>query len=203
MIKNIVFDFGDIFINLDKEATFKKLAKLGVDKITDAMVVIAHQYEKGEISTDDFIDFFHEKYKISRLDLVDAWNAILLDFPEHRFQFLKELVSSKKHRLFLLSNTNDLHIKWIQNDWGAELYQDFKNCFERFYLSHEIHFRKPNTDIYDFVLRENRLKAEETFFIDDTVENTLAAEELGIKTWNLMPGKEDVVNLLKRKEFSS
>ncbi len=203
MIKNIVFDFGDIFINLDKEATFKKLAKLGVDKITDAMLVIAHQYEKGEISTDDFIDFFHEKYKISRLDLVDAWNAILLDFPEHRFQFLKELVSSKKHRLFLLSNTNDLHIKWIQNDWGAELYQDFKNCFERFYLSHEIHFRKPNTDIYDFVLRENRLKAEETFFIDDTVENTLAAEELGIKTWNLMPGKEDVVNLLKRKEFSS
>jgi len=203
MIKNIVFDFGDIFINLDKEATFKKLAKLGVDKITDAMVVIAHQYEKGEISTDDFIDFFHEKYKISRLDLVDAWNAILLDFPEHRLRFLKELVSSKKYRLFLLSNTNDLHIKWIQNDWGVQLYQDFKNCFERFYLSHEIHFRKPNTDIYDFVLRENRLKAEETFFIDDTVENTLAAEELGIKTWNLIPGKDDVVNLLKRKEFSS
>jgi len=203
MIKNIVFDFGDIFINLDKEATFKKLAKLGVDKITDAMVVIAHQYEKGEISTDDFIDFFHEKYKISRLDLVDAWNAILLDFPEHRLRFLKELVSSKKYRLFLLSNTNDLHIKWIQNDWGVQLYQDFKNCFERFYLSHEIHFRKPNTDIYDFVLRENRLKAEETFFIDDTVENTMAAEELGIKTWNLIPGKEDVVNLLKRKEFSS
>lgn len=202
MIKNIVFDFGDIFINLDKEATFKELTKLGVDQITDAMLAIAHQYEKGEISTDCFIDFFYENLKINKPDLVRAWNAILLGFPKHRLQFLKELVSSKRYRLFLLSNTNELHIKWIQDDWGIELYSEFKKCFEQFYLSHEIHFRKPNTDIYEFVLKENTLKAEETFFIDDTLENTLAAEELGIKTWNLIPGKEDVVNLLTRKEFS-
>ncbi len=202
MIKNIVFDFGDVFINLDKEATFKKLAKLGVDQITDDMLGIAHQYEKGEISTDDFIDFFHEKFKINTSDLVGAWNAILLGFPKHRLQFLKELFSSKKYRLFLLSNTNDLHIKWIQNNWGSELYSEFKNCFEQFYLSHEIHLRKPNTDIYEFVLKENKLNPEETFFIDDTLENTLAAEKLGIKTWNLIPGKEDVVDLLTRREFS-
>jgi FMN phosphatase YigB (HAD superfamily) len=94
-----------------------------------------------------------------------------------------------------------MHIKWIQNDWGSELYEAFKSCFEQFYLSHEIHFRKPNLDIYQFVLQENKLKAEETFFIDDTLENTMAAEKLGIQTWNLIPGKEDVVDLLTRKEF--
>ena len=202
MIKNIVFDFGDIFINLDKEATFNELSRLGVDQVTDAMLAIAHQYEKGEISTDDFIGFFHDNFKITKTDLVGAWNAILLGFPKHRLQFLEQLVSSKKYRLFLLSNTNDLHIKWIQNNWGIELYSEFKNCFEQFYLSHEIHFRKPNTDIYEFVLKENTLKAEETFFIDDVLENTLAAEKLGIKTWNLIPGKEEVVDLLTRKEFS-
>ncbi len=202
MIKNIVFDFGDIFINLDKEATFKEMAKLGVDIITDEMMAVAHQYEKGEISTNDFIDFFHHKFKINKSDLICAWNSILLDFPKHRLQFLKELVASNKYRLFLLSNTNDLHIKWIQNSWGIALYNEFRNCFEQFYLSHEIHFRKPNIDIYEFVLKENKLKAEETFFIDDTLENTVAAEKLGIQTWNLTPGKEDVVNLITRKEFN-
>ena len=202
MIKNIVFDFGDIFINLDKEATFKELAKLGVNQITDEMMLVAHQYEKGEISSNDFIDFFHDKFAIEKTNLVNAWNAILLDFPKHRLEFLKELVANKKYRLFLLSNTNEMHINWIQNDWGSVLYKEFKSCFEQFYLSHEIGFRKPNADIYEFVLKENDLLASETFFIDDTLENTIAAENLGIKTWNLIPGKEDVVELLIKKEFN-
>ena len=202
MIKNIVFDFGDIFINLDKEATFKELAKLGVHQITEEMMSIVHQYEKGEVSTSDFIEFFHNKFTVDKPDLVSAWNAILLDFPQHRLVFLKALASSKKYRLFLLSNTNEMHIKWIEEDWGSELYAEFKNCFEQFYLSHEIGFRKPNADIYSFVLQENNLLAKETFFIDDTIENTEAADRLCIKTWNLIPGKEDVVNLLTKKEFN-
>ncbi len=202
MIRNIVFDFGDVFINLDKEATYRELANLGIDQVTDEMLAIAHQYEKGEISTDCFIDFFHENFETSRPGLVRAWNAILLDFPKHRFQFLKELVASNRYRLFLLSNTNELHIQWIQNDWGAKLYQEFKNCFEQFYLSHEIHFRKPNADIYEFVLEENKLNAKETFFIDDTLENTITAEKLGIKVWNINPQKEDVTTLLTKKEFN-
>jgi len=70
-------------------------------------------------------------------------------------------------------------------------------------LSHEIHLRKPNTDIYEFVLEENQLIPEETFFIDDTEENTRTAEKLGIKIWNLIPGEEDIVDLLTRKEFKA
>jgi len=202
MIKNIVFDFGDIFINLNKEATFKELAKLGIDQITEEMMAVAHQYVKGELSTDNFVLFFHEKFDITKEDLVFAWNAILLDFPTHRLQFLKELVVSKKYRLFLLSNTNEMHIKWIQKELGIDLYEEFKSCFEQFYLSYEIRLRKPNSAIYDFVFQENNLKAAETFFVDDTKENTKAAENLGIQTWNLIPGKEDIVDVLTKKEFN-
>tara|TARA_R110002124_G_scaffold280443_1_gene453700 strand:- start:150 stop:761 length:612 start_codon:yes stop_codon:yes gene_type:complete len=201
MIKNIIFDFGDIFINLHKEATFIELTKLGVDKISEEMMAIAYQYEKGEISTNDFVNYFHDAFKISKEDLILAWNSILLDFPIHRLQFLKQLSVSKKYRLFLLSNTNKMHIKWIQNDWGEKRYNEFKNCFEQFYLSHEINMRKPNLAIFEFVLQENNLKASETFFIDDLKENTDAAKELGIQTWNLIPGKEDIVDLLIRKEL--
>ena len=201
MIKNIIFDFGDVFINLDKPATYRELAKLGITEISDKMMKIYYQYEMGLISTDEFVGFFHQQFQISKENLIRSWNAILLDFPKHRLQFLKELATSKKYRLFLLSNTNDLHISWIKNDWGIELYSEFKNCFEQFYLSHEIHFRKPKCRYFEFVLRENSLKASETIFIDDTKENTDTAKELGIFVWNNNPQTEDVVDLLNRKEF--
>ncbi|QOD60820.1 HAD family phosphatase [Polaribacter haliotis] len=200
MIKNIIFDFGDIFINLDKMATFKAMAELGVSNITEEMMQIYHQYEKGFMSTEDFIKFFHNKFNIPKTDLVNAWNAVLLDFPKERLSFLQELSASKKYRLFLLSNTNDLHIKWVQNSLGVQFYNDFKNAFEQFYLSHEINFRKPDTNIYEFVLNENSLKAEETLFVDDLEENTNSASQLGIHTWNLTPGVDDVTELFEKNK---
>ena len=202
MIKNIIFDFGDIFINLDKEATYKELAKLGITEISPEMMKVYHQYEMGLISTDEFTSFFNKTWGIPKDKLIDAWNAILLDFPQRRLDFLKDLAQSKKYHLFLLSNTNELHIDWIKNDVGDEFFREFESCFEQFYLSHEIHFRKPNADIYEFVLNENDLVAEETLFIDDTKENTDAANELGIQVWNLIPNKEDVVNLFEREELA-
>lgn len=203
MIKNIIFDFGDVFINLNKEATFNELAKLGITNITESMMQEYYKYEMGLISTDEFVSYFHKEFNINKEDLIRSWNAILLDFPKHRLSFIKELAASKKYRLFLLSNTNDLHISWIQNDWGSALYNEFKNCFEQFYLSHEINLRKPNANIFEFVLTQNNLKANETFFIDDTSENTEAANKLGIHVWNNCPESEDVVDLLTRKEFTT
>ena len=198
MIKNIIFDFGDIFINLDKHATYREMDELGVSEISDKMIAVYHQYEKGLMTTDDFINFYHDKFGIKKEDLINAWNAILLDFPKERLGFLKEISASKKYRLFLLSNTNDLHIKWVQNSVGEVFYQEFKNSFEQFYLSHEINFRKPDSEIYEFVLNENNLIADETLFVDDLKENTDSARKLGIHVWNLIPKKEDVTELLTK-----
>ncbi|MBT3547408.1 MAG: HAD-IA family hydrolase [Flavobacterium sp.] len=203
MIKNIVFDFGDVFINLDKEATFDQLRALGVTNFSIEMIEVAKQYEIGKISTQQFVDTSKLMFPtISEIEFKNAWNAILKDFPLHRLHFLRKLADSKKYRIFLLSNTNSLHISWIQKTWGSKLYSEFKKCFEKFYLSHEIHLRKPNEDIYKFVLNTNRLVPEETFFIDDTEENTITASTLGIKVWNINPTCEDVVDLFSQKEFS-
>ena len=203
MIKNIVFDFGDVFINLDKEATFDQLRALGVTNFSVEMIEVAKQYEIGKISTQQFVDTFKLMFPaISEIEFKNAWNAILKDFPLQRLDFLRSLADSKKYRIFLLSNTNSLHISWIQKNWGSELYSEFKKCFEKFYLSHEIHLRKPNEDIYKFVFNTNRLVPEETFFIDDTEENTITASTLGIKVWNINPTCEDVVDLFSQKEFS-
>lgn len=201
MIKNIIFDFGDIFINLDKQATYRELKKLGVPHISDEMTIVARQYEKGIISTQEFTNFFSSQLGVSVSELIVAWNSILLNFPRERFLFLKELYESKKYRLFLLSNTNELHISWIQQNWGFNKYMEFKNCFEKFYLSHEIKLRKPNKEIYEFALKENNLIAEETLFIDDLEENTAAASALGVHVWNLIPNQEDVSQLFIKKQY--
>jgi FMN phosphatase YigB (HAD superfamily) len=198
MIKNIVFDFGDIFINLDKKGFATALKKLGISQESNEMLPILQQYEMGLISTEKFLLFFEEKLNVSQISLIKAWNSILLDLPQNRLNFIQELANSKKYRLFLLSNTNDLHISWIKNNWGMALYKAFKICFEQFYLSHEINLRKPNNNIYEFVLNTNNLVAEETLFIDDTEENTIAAKALGIHIWNLKPGKEDVLELFTK-----
>jgi FMN phosphatase YigB (HAD superfamily) len=201
MIKNIIFDFGDIFINLDKKATYKAMADLGVAEISDEMINVYHQYEKGLMSTAHFIDFYNAKFGIPKPALVAAWNAILLDFPKKRLDFLKEIAASKKYRLFLLSNTNALHIKWVQNSLGEQFYNEFKDCFEQFYLSHEINFRKPDSEIYEFVLNENNLVAQETLFVDDLKENTEQAHKLGIHVWNLIPEKEEVTSLFIKNKI--
>ncbi|MGK0307381.1 MAG: FMN phosphatase YigB (HAD superfamily) [Urechidicola sp.] len=198
MIKNIVFDFGDIFINLDNKLFAEELQKIHISQESEEMLPILQQYEMGLVSTDEFFAFFEERLSVSQDKLKKAWNSILLDFPKERLRFIQNLSESKKYRLFLLSNTNDLHISWIQKNWGMEQYNAFKICFEQFYLSHEINLRKPNNNIYEFVLTTNDLAPKETLFIDDTKENTDAAKALGMHIWNLKPGKEDVLELLTK-----
>ena len=201
MIKNIIFDFGDIFINLDKPATIREFTKkFGAFDVTPEMDHINKEYEKGLVTSKEFVDYYLRYFPtLSKEDIINAWNAILLDFPEYRLEFIEKLAAEKKYRLFLLSNTNDIHIKYVEKTMLPERYQRFKKCFEQFYLSHEINFRKPDSDIYDFVLNQNNLVPEESLFIDDTEENTISASKLGINTWNLIPNKDEITNLFKQK----
>ncbi|SHK27676.1 putative hydrolase of the HAD superfamily [Maribacter aquivivus] len=197
MIKNIIFDFGDIFINLDKQAPLLEMAKFGFTELTPELDTIFKKYEMGLMESDEFINRLQAIFTNATKDQIkDAWNSIILDFPEDRLTFIEKLKNDNQYRLFLLSNTNDLHIDKVKESMGLERFNRFKNCFEVFYLSQEMYMRKPNADIYEFVLSENELNANETFFLDDTKENTDAASKLGIHCWNLQVGKEDVLETL-------
>jgi len=196
MINTLIFDFGDVFINLDKPAIERSMNKLGISTITNEMLEIAMNYEKGLISTDVFITSFTKKFPmISNKEFTIAWNSIILDFPEHRLTFIEHLASLKKYKLILLSNTNELHIEQVIENMSLDRYLRFKNCFDQFYLSHEIKLRKPDHSIYEFVLIKNNLISKNCFFIDDTKENTDAASILGIRAWNNNPKNEDVIDL--------
>jgi len=129
---------------------------------------------------------------------VESWNSMLLDFPEYRFRFIKKLAEEKNYKLILLSNTNENHIEYIKKQ--VPFFEKFKDCFDAFYLSQEMGMRKPDPEIFEFVLEENNLKAEDCLFIDDTSENTKTADILGFHTWNIEPTREDVIDLFTTKK---
>tara|TARA_R110000751_G_scaffold7805_2_gene31425 strand:+ start:6550 stop:7161 length:612 start_codon:yes stop_codon:yes gene_type:complete len=200
MIKTLIFDFGDVFINLDKEGAMTNALELfDVDELSEEIVAFNSFYEQGLIDTNEFIDFYMGNFpKLSKQQIVEAWNYIICDFPVKRLEFIQQLAKDKKYNLILLSNTNELHIDCIKNH--VSFYDEFKNAFDKFYLSHEIQLRKPNKDIFQFVLNENNLKPEECLFIDDTSENTETASNLGINVWNNNPKTEDIIDLFTIKK---
>lgn len=199
MIKAIIFDFGDVFINLDIEGFTQNAFKhFKISEFSEEMIAFNSFYEQGLISTEEFLEFYVENFpKLSEEDLIDIWNYMLKDFPKHRLDFIKELKESSKYKLILLSNTNELHIDWIKKN--VSFYEEFKNCFDAFYLSHEIQLRKPDRDIFEFVLNENNLNAKACFFVDDNQDNIKSAQSLGINTWHINPKTEDITSLFKVK----
>lgn len=198
MIKTLIFDFGDIFVNLDKPATYRELEKHGIKELPEGIRHKNLEYEKGLISSEEFINSYKTEFDLEPDQIINSWNAILINFPEYRFNFIRKLSEEKKYQLILLSNTNEIHIDWIIKN--VPFFENFKNCFDAFYLSHEINLRKPDANIYEFVLEKHNLSPETCLFIDDTKENTEAASAMGIQTWNLNPSKEDIINLFTIKK---
>jgi FMN phosphatase YigB (HAD superfamily) len=198
MINAIIFDFGDVFINLDTQATRNAFQKLGLSQWNEDLDHLNIQFETGQISREDFLLGIQKHIPNASInEILEAWNAILLDFPLYRLEFLQML--SKKYRLFLLSNTDAIHIETFEQKSGISFYSDFYQCFEKVHFSFEVGMRKPNHDIFNYVLNKHELSAKRTLFIDDKKENTDAALELGFQVWNLQVGKEDVVDLFDKE----
>lgn len=195
MIKTLIFDFGNVFLNLDLEKGLNdSLKHFNIDNFTEDMLAQNHLYEKGLISTEAFLEYYSNCFpNISKSTLIELWNSILKDFPEYRLKFLQKLASEKNYKLILLSNTNELHIEWVKSN--IPCYETFKKCFDAFYLSHEIGFRKPDNSIFEFVLEDNQVKANECLFIDDTKDHIISASKLGIHTWNINPKTDDITDL--------
>lgn len=207
MIRNIIFDLGGVLLNLDMEKTRRAFIELGMENFdehfTQAKQTGAFDlFDCGKISPADFRDELkkHLPKEVGDEAIDRAWNAMLLDLPVERLELLKRL--SKKYRLFLLSNTNEIHITafsaYLKNTFG---FSDFSDYFEKHYYSCRIGLRKPNADIFEFVLRENGLNADETIFIDDSSQHVIGAKACGIQSFLLQP-QEDVIQLLERNGLS-
>jgi HAD superfamily hydrolase (TIGR01509 family) len=201
-IKNIIFDLGGVIINLDIPKTiseFNKLSNQPFESIYNQLqqTPVFDLFDKGQITEKDF---FVELKKALQNDVTDeellfAWNAMLLDFPKHRLELLSKL--KPNYRLFLLSNTNESHVLEFEKTlFVSHGYQNLEPFFEKVYYSCRMNQRKPNADIFESVLNENNLIAEETLFIDDSPQHVEGALTLGVKA-RLLEKNNEVEDLLK------
>lgn len=188
-IKNIIFDLGDVILNIDVPVASKSFAELSGREQAEILELFSQnalfrQFETGELDEAGFRNYVRKILDFSDLsdEAIDtAWNSLLLDLPPERVELLQKL--AKNYRLFLLSNTSSIHItpvnKILQASTGVEKLEDL---FETVFLSYEMGLMKPDPKIYQKVLEQAGLEAEETLFLDDNLANIEAASKLGIDT---------------------
>ena len=193
-IKNIIFDLGGVILNIDLRKTQDAFTSLGVKNIQEVFRMghidsFFKSYEVGAISDTQFIDSIQKMagIQVAPEIVVDAWNALLLDFPPERINFLKGL--KNKYRLFLLSNTSALHHVRFHEMFNQEFGGSLDDLFDKAYYSHIIRIHKPETAAYKLIVDENALIADETLFIDDSAANVEGAERAGLKGLHLANGK--------------
>lgn len=200
-VKNIIFDFGGIIINIDYVLTIKAFQNLGIANFAEIFTQaqqtdVFDRLDKGEITPQAFRDkvrAYAPSLGLTDKQIDDAWNAMLLDMPMERLKVLSAL--KPNYRMFLLSNTNEIHVDYFSETINRAVGKnDLSDYFEKIYYSNEIGMRKPNADIFEFVLRENGLNAGETLFIDDSVQHIEGARRLGIHAYHLTNG-ETINNL--------
>ena len=201
-IKSIIFDLGAVLLNISYQKTIEEFDKLGIKNSSTfyskkLQTNIFNLLETGEISESDFIKEIQKHCTEStNTQILYAWNAMLLDLPLHRVKLLKQL--KKDFNLYLLSNTNSIHITEFENKIGRKQYKEFYQLFDKVYYSHKIGHRKPNAEAFQLIIEENNLIAEEILFIDDSPQHIEGAKKLGIKTYHLLDD-EDVITLFPDK----
>jgi epoxide hydrolase-like predicted phosphatase len=195
-IKNLIFDFGGVLINLDRTACREAFEKLGIESIHESVLddyrqkELYMQLESGNISA---AAFRASMRRLSDQDLTDqqiddAWVSILGDIPDYKLDWLLEL--RKQYHILLLSNTNSIHWQWSEQNRFHYKGHKVDDFFDRIYLSYELHMQKPDVEIFKFVLQDSMITPESTFFIDDSPANCKAAESLGIQTYCCPAGSD-------------
>lgn len=189
-IKNIIFDFGGVLLDLYIDKTYIQLSDLlGRDMELNALppdiINTLNAFEKGTMRFETFL------WNLQRLStrktpqpraVINAWNAMLGGWQTSKLDLLENL--KDKYSLYLLSNTNETHLDWVYKDLKSNhQIEDFDTrFFKKTYYSHLVGMRKPDSDIFEFVVNDAKINPSDTLFIDDNEDNINTAKKLGINT---------------------
>ncbi|RTQ44905.1 HAD family phosphatase [Hymenobacter gummosus] len=195
-LPNLLFDFGGVIINIDYDRTLaamRALSRVGstIEFTQAAQSTLFDELETGRISPAAFRQGLRTHYDLSHAtdaELDAAWNAMLLDVPLERLEYLREL-RRQGYRTALLSNTNSIHIQVIDEMLRREygLANGIAEVIDRVFYSQQVGLRKPGREIFEHVLRELDWRPEETLFVEDSIQHIRTAEALGIHTLFLAP----------------
>ena len=185
--KALLFDLGNVLFEIDIPLCSKNVFSLLDPNVDRAEFKLAFKekneaLETGELSKAVFINFLlrHSKKGVQALDVILAWNSMLIGMPFHHFDLLKKL--KRKYRIYLLSNINAFHhprfLEMIAEDHGII---DFDSYFDRCFYSHKIGRRKPDISTFEYVFSQIQTKPDEILYLDDTTDHLKSAASLGVQ----------------------
>jgi putative hydrolase of the HAD superfamily len=186
--KAVIFDFGNVIINIEFQRIYQTFSKLTskpiayIEKrITEEQIF--RRYESGQYTDEEFREIIRQTlcFALSDKEVDTAWNAILLDIPTERIDLINNI--RKKYPVYLLSNTNNIHIS-ASNNYLNEAHgiKNLDVLFDKLYLSYEMGLWKPDTEIYYEVLRSINLEPNQVIFFDDNLQNIESAKAIGMQT---------------------
>ena len=193
-ISTLIFDLGGVIVDLDLPKCIQKFKDLGLENIEQYLSNFGQkdffmQFEKGQIGIPAFRN---EIRKLAGIELTDAqideaWCSFLTQIPVEKLHLLSEL--KKKYRLLMLSNTNPLHIQTAVAAEFSKTGKTMQDFFDKCYLSYEMGMVKPDVEIFEALLADAQVKAEECLFLDDGKKNIDTAAALGIQTYWVKPNE--------------
>ncbi|TCO25319.1 putative hydrolase of the HAD superfamily [Pedobacter psychrotolerans] len=188
-IKNIIFDYGNVIFDIDFKIAQASFQKLGITDIENFFAHKAHNqlfddFETGAISPAEFREGIRKaanKPELTDAQIDEAWNSLLIGTIQENHDVLLKV--KDQYRTFLLSNNNEIHYDWIINYLKTTFnLNNYDTYFEKAYFSQHMKLRKPNTNIFEQVLKDNHLNPAETLFIDDSPQHIEGAKKVGLNT---------------------
>lgn len=191
-IRNLILDMGGVILDVDYRKIFSEFVKYDCNDMQSfftqqTQIPLVDDFEKGLITPAMF------RNKVRKLigkdlenDVLDnIWNSMVLGVRKEDVDLIKTL-RKKYDKIFLFSNTNEIHVEYVKNMFFESMgYDIFEILFDKVYFSNEIHLRKPDKESFEFVVKDAGVDKETTMFIDDTAKNILGAEKVGLKTYLL------------------
>ncbi|MBC7884983.1 MAG: HAD family phosphatase [Saprospiraceae bacterium] len=205
-IKNIIFDFGGVLLDIDIQLTHQALNSLfhmsyDTNRLSKELQDIFHKFETGHIDSQTFLrslQVMATQNIPTDHEIIKVWNSMLIGWNPATFDFLLKL--RRHYKIYLLSNINELHLDWIHEDLRHKHHIiDFETrFFDKTYYSHIIGMRKPDHTVFCFVNDDANLIPEETLYIDDSIDNVKGGESVGWQSYHHNP-KDDLIK--KMSEF--
>jgi putative hydrolase of the HAD superfamily len=176
----IFFDLGNVLVHVDKRMAIRKLSEItGRNTIEIADLISSEKeeaFERGEMTSLEYLSYFREKFQLPEsltLEELTRWWIVPFTPNEPVLNMLPKL--RRQTKIFLLSNTNAIHIGALENAYRILPRLDGA------ILSYEVGFLKPDRKIYEIALERAGVRANKSIFIDDLKENVEGAKSIGMR----------------------
>lgn len=196
MIKNIVFDFGGVIADIDREQAVQAFIRLGVkdaDRILDKyhQTGIFQELEEGTLTEEAYRNELGKLCgrTLSWEEVQQAWLGFFTGIDVRKLHYL-ETLRREGYKLYVLSNTNPYVMGWACSEHFSSEGKPLTAYFEKLYLSYQIGCTKPDRRIFEFMLTDSKMQPEETLFVDDGASNIAAGRELGMYTFQPENGSD-------------